>query len=154
MRGGVFKPTDDIANGYLVTVDRTGEQMFLEAFSPDVSNGVNLSISAELLVANYPSVSLQRRVQSNADAYGKPATTTWNVIGTYAANVDYKQGSASYKSELLLAQAQMWVNLQKSVPIKLSDRLVIDGVNYQVDSLDYNSSIGLILCATTLDHRT
>lgn len=155
MRGGVFKPNDDIQNGYLVTVTNTGEQMFVEASSPTVFMGEWQSISTELLVVNYPNVQLKRYSPGEVDMYGNPTSQpTWNLIGTYPANVDYQNGKATYKSELLLPSTVLMVNMQKTVPVQLDDRIVVNGTNYRVDALDYNSSIGLVLCQMSLDMRS
>jgi hypothetical protein len=156
MRSGTFPPNVDIANGYIVAVPSIGETCFVAGHSVDTGMGVEQSKSTELLNINYPAIELRRKVVTY-DSLGHPVSTMWNLIGTYPATVDYRNGGLSYSGELLLESQQMMILMQNTVPLQLipdADRLVINGTNYQVDAIDTETSLGMVFVKVELDKRT
>jgi hypothetical protein len=93
LRGGVFIPTDDIQHGYIVTVEKTGETMFVASYLPNINFDVETSITAYMVLLNFPTqVQLtQSQASENVtrDKFGKPATTsTSTTIGITISKAD------------------------------------------------------------------
>jgi hypothetical protein len=156
LREGVFTPDTDIQDGYLVDVPSVNERCIVIARNNDLGFGHNWSNAVQMLVINYPNVEL-RRLVTTYDNWGHPTGHSWNLIGTYPAAVDYRNGGLTYNNALMLENEQMILIMQKTVPLQLkpdADRLVVNGVNYQVDALDYDTSIGVVFVRVELDKRS
>lgn len=85
MRDGVFRPTDDIDDGYTITINSTGENMFVIAHETQFKNNADQSIFAHLVVLSFPSIVTITKysAQSNVtrDKFGR-ATSTPTTITT------------------------------------------------------------------------
>jgi hypothetical protein len=157
LRDGVFDPADPIGNGYIVDVPDAGEQSFIVAYSPQFGSGRHLSNLAELLIINYTNIEVRRKQQSY-DQWGRPVgSPTWELIGTYPASVDFRDGTLQFNSNLYEQTLDLLILMQSTVPLQIKpepDRIVVDGVNYQVESLDYQTAKGMVFVSLCLDKRS
>jgi hypothetical protein len=136
MRGGIFRPTDDIQNGYIVNVNVTGEQMFIAAFVPEVKFGKIQSINADMILLNFPTqVQLypsQAAQNVPRDKFGKPisslASTTIGVTISKADLVIKPEISGGKPIELLEFYA-------RTNTIHENDEIVWNGHRYRTTTV-------------------
>ncbi len=93
MRDGIFRTTDNISDGCIVTINSSGEKMFVISHEPVYKFGEYQSIFAELIVLNFPIQVTITYSQANQnvsrDKFGDPTVaSSSSTIGIIITKAD------------------------------------------------------------------
>jgi len=152
----LFMPSSGLQRGDLIQNATTGEQSFVAAMQDRTLQGAVSGVYTELYNANYPSVTPQRLVPGTVDQYGNTTPATWTNLATVPMNVEHVNGNVPYKDGLLLADTVYRIIMQTATPLQLipnSDRVVIDGRNFQVSDINLSIAPGLQVVQVKTDMR-
>lgn len=149
MRGGVFRPTDDIQDGYMVRVNKSGETLFISAHQPQSFMGEIQSIFVFMVLLDFPNqvtwTPSQADTNVTRDKFGRPtplASSTIGVIVTQADLVIKPDVSGGKPTELLQFYTQ-------NSTIKENDEIIWNNNTFRVTTAfpyGFAATSHIVLC--------